>query len=84
MISSKKGTRIFILGQNNAVHINDRIFLLKNNSNNSIKSNFVLKISIKNILGNSLNTFANTFRNFKNNSIDLPKPTNGIADRLNV
>jgi len=49
-----------------------------------LNSEFNITVKLSTVLGNTLDIFSNTFKNGKNHFLKLPKPLNGVSDRVNV
>ena len=83
MSSEKNATIVFILGQNYLVTTEHLITLFKSSSGD-YKTDFIVELKISKLLGQTLDIFGNSYNSDKTHFLDLPKPLNGVSDRINV
>ena len=89
MSSERTYSIIFILGQNFSVTTEHLIVLFYNNRGTQSskfvsKSDFTIEVKVSKLLGKTLDIFGNTFKNDKTHFLWVPKPLNGVSDRVNV
>ena len=83
MSSEKKSTIVFILGQNYLVTTDHLITLFKSWSGD-FKTDFIIELKLSKLLGQTLDVFGNSYGSDKTHFLNLPKPLNGVSDRINV
>jgi hypothetical protein len=83
MSSEKNATIVFILGQNYLVTTEHLITLFKASSGD-YKTDFIIELKISKLLGQTLDIFGNSYSSDKTHFLSLPKPLNGVSDRINV
>lgn len=91
MSSERTYSIVFILGQNFSVTTEHLIVLFSNNLGSQAgkykflsKSDFTINVKLSKLLGTTLDIFGNTFKNDKTHFLWVPKPRNGVSDRVNV
>lgn len=84
MSSQQNSTVIFILGPSNIVTTDYLISLSSTKESKSTSSEFIINIDLSKFFSQTLDVFGNSLGGVKTHFLNLPRPLNGISDRLNV
>ena len=83
MSSENNSTVVFLLGQSYLV-TTEHLIVLTETYPGFFQTDFIIELRVSKILGRTLNVFGNSADNTKNHRLCLPKPLNGVSDRINV